>query len=171
MRRVLPLLLAAGAAPSPEERRAQPSPAHVTATCSNRTDCTAELQAALDSGARAVLVPYLGRPWPITPISLRSNQVVSLAPNVELGAKRGAFQSKDARMIVAHGVQNVGLEGGPGSVIRMRQDDYLNRTAGVRYSWSWDRHGIDISNVQGMHIRGLTVSQTGGNVVSIANER
>ena len=84
MRRVLPLLLAAGAAPSPE-----PSPTHVTATCSNHTDCTAELQAALDSGARAVLVPYLGRPWPITPISLRSNQVVTLAPNVELVAKRG----------------------------------------------------------------------------------
>ena len=63
-------------------------------------------------------MPTNSSPAPhLSPISLRSNQVVTLAPNVELVAKRGAFRSKDARMIVAHGVQNVGLEGGPGSVM------------------------------------------------------
>ena len=56
LRRMLPLLcLLAGAAGS--------SSTTFTASCSSRTDCSNELQAAIYSGAPTIRVPDLGFPW------------------------------------------------------------------------------------------------------------
>jgi sialidase-1 len=68
----------------------------ITATCSNVSDCTAELQAAFVSGAGHVHIPMLpgGRAWLVGPLKLKSHQRITLAAGVEILAKKGAFQSK-----------------------------------------------------------------------------
>ena len=69
-----------GAAPAP--------PASVLAGCTNATDCTAELQAALDTCARTVQVPTLpgGRSWVVRTITVRcSGQTIDLDPGVVRG--------------------------------------------------------------------------------------
>ena len=55
----------------------------VVASCRNTTDCTDELQAALDTCAAVVRVPALpsGRSWVVRPIHARcSGQTIDFAP-------------------------------------------------------------------------------------------
>ena len=58
----------------------------ITATCLNQSDCTAELQSALASGADHVHVPLLpgGRAWIVQPLRLYKDQTITLAAGVEL---------------------------------------------------------------------------------------
>lgn len=52
-------------------------------------DATAAIQAAIDSGASRVLIPYNGTPWIVRPLFDRvSNQEIALEPGVGLMAKR-----------------------------------------------------------------------------------
>ena len=70
-----------------------PSAAAVVATCTNYTDCTAELMAAIDS-CEDVDVPPLpgGRPWIVTPLHITCNDTrISLRDGVTIEAMRGAF--------------------------------------------------------------------------------
>ena len=59
----------------------------------NAADPTAALQAAFDSKARRVVIPYMGKPWIVRPLRLRSNQEIDIAPGVVILAKRGEFQN------------------------------------------------------------------------------
>eukprot|EP01051_Picozoa_sp_SAG22_P014951 SAG22_NODE_1887_length_3375_cov_1.948413_1_plen_746_part_10 len=67
----------AAVAPVPPPAPANPSNV-VTAACTNATDCTTELQAALASGAERLIIPKLpdGRSWVVTPLRLHSHQTI-----------------------------------------------------------------------------------------------
>ena len=140
------------------EPAAQPVRGVVTATCHNASDCTAELQAAFASGAAHVHVPKLpgGRAWIVRPLTLGSHQTITLAAGVEILAKRRAFQSRYTGLLSARGVRNLTIEGGAGSVLRMRRADYANASAaqGIVYAKSEWRHGITLIGVDGVIIRG-----------------
>jgi hypothetical protein len=139
----------------------------VVASCTNVTDCTAELQASIDSGAGQVVVPQLpgGRPWLLSSqpapaaaarrallgdsargdhtaaLYLRSNQQVLLQSGVVLEARRGSFTGLEAGLVTAAGVTNVSFvaeEGG--AELRMHKMDYVNRSLG--YAPSPNRMGI-----------------------------
>ena len=77
--------------------------------CTNQSDCTAELQAALDSAAPLVDIAPLpgGRPWIIRPVHLRSNTTVIFRPGVHVQAKRFSFFGITDSLINILGVQNV----------------------------------------------------------------
>ena len=51
-------------------------------------DATSALQAAIDSKARTVIVPYMGQPWIVRPIHLRSNLELIFEPGVLVLARR-----------------------------------------------------------------------------------
>ena len=55
-------------------------------------DSTRFLQAALDSGARTVVLDRQAGPWVTLPLLARSNTEVVVEPGVELVAKRGEFR-------------------------------------------------------------------------------
>jgi len=145
----------------------------VVATCVNVSDCTEELQAAFSSGAAHVHVPKLagGRSWIVRPLKLRSHQTITLAAGVEILAKRRAFQSKYRGLLSADAVTNVTLDGGVGSVLRMRRADYANASAdqGIVYSKSEWRHGISLVGATDITIRGVRITETGGDGVLIAS--
>ena len=178
---------------APKRRAAKGPGDRVVVGCHHLSDCTTELQAALDSGAGQVVVPRLpgGRPWllstqpaPSAAVSaalvggsatgdhtaalyLRSHQQLLLRSGVVLEAKRGSFMGLEAGLITAAGVTNVSVVAeGSGAEFRMHKMDYVNSTLG--YAPSPDRMGITLSNVSGVELRGLTVSSSGGDGIYMA---
>src|SRR4051794_21049556 len=77
----------------------------------DRSDATECLQAALKSGAKTLLIPYLGDPWVVRPLQLPSNLEILLEPGVVLLAKRGEFLRGGDSLLTATGQSNLVLRG------------------------------------------------------------
>jgi hypothetical protein len=88
-------------------------------------DSTAALQAAIDSHAKRVLVPYMGAPWIVRSITLRSDQEIDFEPGVLVLAKRHEFRGGGGSLFSANGVDNLTLRG-YGATLRMWKKDYQN---------------------------------------------
>ena len=86
-------------------------------------DSTRFLQAAIDSGARKVIVPYRGAPWIITPVKLRSDLELVFEPGVLVLAKKGSFHGGNDSLFAAVDAHDVTVRG-YGAMLRMRKQDY-----------------------------------------------
>ncbi len=131
----------------------------------NTTDATAALQAAIDTGSN-VYVPNLGTDWNITPITLtHSNQEIRFESGVVIAAKSGAFQNVDDALFSATNQSNIKLTG-YGATLKMQKSDYQQSpyTAG-----EW-RHGINLLDVSGFEISGLTIRDTGGDAIYVGTQ-
>ena len=145
--RLLPLLLLLHAAHCSRHNNTSRT---VTVQCSNATDCTEPLQAALlDTSADHVIVPNIdNRPWNTRPLILnRSNVTLELQEGVILQARRHWFHIPPARnsgggtmLLKVDGTQNVRIIGrGTGertATLRMWRYDYANASI---YTHSEDR--------------------------------
>jgi hypothetical protein len=142
----------------------------VSASCLNKTDCTAELQATLDSCARIVKVPALpnGRSWVVRQISVTCDgQTIEFAAAAVLQAKRGEFHKGEAmRLFVIENRTDVTVLGNGAAVFRMWRSDYGDTEL---YNHSEGRHGIAIFGSKNIVLDGLTVTETGGDGVYISN--
>lgn len=178
----LALLLTFGAWGVPRDSRsAEPAPAAVTATwprdpaalealAAGRTnladaswwgvaddDATAALQAAIDSGAPQVRVPFIGRPWVVRPITLRGNLELEFAAGVVVEAKPGEFRGGGDSLFRAVDVTNLTIRG-YGATLRMRKRDYQNPP----YAPAEWRMGISLSGCRDVRVEGLRIESTGG---------
>lgn len=90
----------------------------------NEADATPFLQAAIDSEAKKVIVPNMGKDWIITPITLAENQEIFFEPGVVVTAKRGAFQGSHDSLFRAKGKGEITI-GGYGATLRMQKADYM----------------------------------------------
>ena len=181
LRRMLPLLcLLASAAGS--------SSTTFTASCSSRTDCSNELQAAIYSGAPTIRVPDLGFPWRVCKVKGQamdglminiSNTVLILDPGVIIEAAPGCFGSlKDPNSTATlFSTRNHGPHAcypdflgapacsnnltilGYGAMLRMRKYDYMNATIYARNAY---RGGLYVYRASNFAAFGLTVTLTGG---------
>ena len=86
-------------------------------------DSTAAIQSAIDSGAPRVVVPFVGRPWILRPINLRSNLELVFAPGVLLLAKAGEFREPGDSLFTANDRDNVTIAA-HGAEWRLRKKDY-----------------------------------------------
>lgn len=120
-------------------------------------DSTAALQAALDSGAKKVIVPYMGSPWVITPVKLRGNQEVLLEPGVVVLARKGAFSGSNDSLLTADGVDNLTIRG-YGAVLRMHKADY-QRPPYKKAEW---RMGLALLGVKNVLVEGISSESSGG---------
>jgi hypothetical protein len=120
-------------------------------------DSTAALQAAIDSHAKRVLVPYVGAPWIVRPITLRSDQEIDFEPGVLILAKRGEFQGGGDSLLSAVGVSNLTLRG-YGATLRMWKKDYQNPP----YKKAEWRMGIALRGCRNVRVEGLRVESSGG---------
>ena len=179
------LAIVAGAAGPAASRRCVDGAGVAKATCFgyHPEDATDALQAALDSGARTVLIDPApsnydgaGGVWVTRQLSVnRSGLTVVL--QADLLAKRGAFHfvnplnasllsfvtSKHAPRMTA----DVALVGdtkalGRRPTITMWRDDYSNATPGVEYVKSEHRHGVQFDGVRNAHASGVDIRSTGG---------
>ncbi|MBL8179552.1 MAG: right-handed parallel beta-helix repeat-containing protein [Bryobacterales bacterium] len=120
-------------------------------------DSTAALQAAIDSGAKRVIVPYMGEPWIVTPIRLRGNQELYLEPGVVILAKKGAFHGGGDSLLTASGVDNLTIRG-YGASLRMRKADY-QKPPYTKAEW---RMGLALRGVKNVRVEGLRSESSGG---------
>ena len=123
----------------------------------NAADSTAALQAAFDSKAKRVIIPYMGRPWIVRPLMLRSNQEIDIAPGVVILAKRGEFKNLQDSLFTARDISNLTIRG-YGATLRMWKHDYQNPP----YKKGEWRMGIEVQGAKNVLIEGLRVEDTGG---------
>jgi len=120
-------------------------------------DSTAAIQAAIDSGAKTVIIPFVNAPWIVRPMKLRSNLELIFEPGVLLFAKKDEFQGAGDSMFRADGASNLTIRG-YGATLRMRKHDYQNPP----YKKAEWRMGIAIRGCRNVLIEGLRVESTGG---------
>ncbi len=89
----------------------------------NAEDATDALQAAIDSPAAVVVVPFMGDPWIVRPLTLRSNLELRFEPGVVVEAKRGEYQNTGDSLFDAARCTGVTLRG-YGATLRMHKEDY-----------------------------------------------
>ena len=164
---LLPTGVACGAGPVSSVRpgaSAVPStaPLRITRVRPAGGDETQAIQTALDLGRGVVVLEDIGRPWASGPLFIRRDGVsLLLAPGAQLVGLLGAFDEPSDSLIRVHQASDVVIEGGPGSVIRMRNGEdpaYLDG--------EW-RHAISLWGASDVAIRGLTIADSGGDGVFV----
>ncbi len=121
-------------------------------------DATEALQAAVDSGAKKLIVPDMGKPWIVSrTIRLASNQEIVFEAGVVLAAMRGKFLAPSEPLVQAAGRQNITLRG-EGATFRMNKEDY---TKPPYKKGEW-RHTLEIVGSTNVQVLGLTLRDSGG---------
>lgn len=123
----------------------------------NREDSTEGLQAAINSGAKHLVIPFMGEPWIVRPLQLRSDQEILFEPGVLVLAKKAEFQGPGDSLFTAVGQSNLVLRG-YGATLRMRKRDYQN----APYKKAEWRMGIALRGCRNVLVEGLRVESTGG---------
>ena len=140
-------------------RADEPAPPSTVTVEYQADDATANLQAALDSGASVVRIPYVGQHWITRPLAMRDKTMLVLDPGVVLMAKKGEYKDPHDAVITAERVKEVAIIGGPGSRIEMHKADYLNEEEYPVGEW---RHCICLKGVERAQVKGLTLASSGG---------
>ena len=125
-------------------------------------DATSSLQSSLDSGARLVLVPAMGRPWVTRPLVIRAGTTLVLEQGVEMIARDGSYAKNDAVLFLLKDVEDVTILG-YGARCAMRKADY-RRAPYEKSEW---RHAIEIDGCARVTVAGLTVESSGGDGVYV----
>lgn len=125
----------------------------------NRADATAALQAAIDSGAKVVLVDDPGFEYLVETIAFKSNQEVVFQNNVRVCAMPGKFQALGASLFKVHHVKNLVVRGEGNAELTMNKADYQDS---ARYKPAEWRHTLSMRGSDQVVIRDLTLSNSGG---------
>ena len=129
-------------------------------------DSTSALQAAINSGAKKLIVNNVGKPWVVRPISLASNQEIIFEKGVEVIAKRGEFKGKNDCLFRADRKQNVSLVG-YGAIVRMHRSDYA-RAPYEKAEW---RHVLSFKSCSNIKVKGLTLAESGGDGIYLGTAK
>lgn len=125
-------------------------------------DSTEAIQQAIDSGARTVIVPFVGQPWIVRPITLRSNVTLIFEPGVLVLAKRGEYKGRGDSLLSLPGLDNVTIRG-YGAILRMWKKDYQNPP----YEKAEWRMGIRIMGCKNVLVEGLRIESSGGDGIYV----
>ena len=153
---------AADAAAIEQVRAGQREVANVVWWGFDPEDATSSVQAAIDSGAAKVLVPYVGTPWVVTPIVLRSDLELVFEPGVLMLAKAGCFKAKNDSMFRAEDLHDVTLRG-YGATLRMRKRDYQS-DAYEKAEW---RMTLRFAGCERVCVEGLRLESSGGDGIYV----
>ena len=107
----------------------------------DKVNATKNIQAALDSGSKEIIIDYTGSDWIVDPLFLRSNQTVFIEDNVIIRARKDGFHNTTDSIFFASGIDNVKVIGGKNVTI-FHENDYFNKKV---YSQSEHRHVFRIS--------------------------
>ena len=131
----------------------------------NATDATACLQAAIDSGAKKVVIDRQAGDWIVEPIFLRvSGQEIVVADGVTVRAKKGSFKSRsDCLFRIPGKNRGVKLRGEGKATLMMNKRDYQDPEQYLHSEW---RHAVSISG-SGATVRDLTILSSGGDGVYV----
>jgi polygalacturonase len=128
----------------------------------DKTDSTAIIQRALDSGARYVRIPNMNKPWITDRLHVRSNTTLILSEGTEIAAKKGAFIGKGDSLLNLTEVENVTIFG-YGATLRMNKSDYRKPP----YENAQWRCTIVIRGCRNIYLYGITAESSGGDGIYI----
>lgn len=119
---------------------------------------SANLQAAIDTGAPLVFVPK-GNYELDAPLRLRSNLTLVFEPGTTIINAVGKFQGRDDSLVVLEGVQNVTINA-DGAILKMTKADFRDPIKyPIQSEW---RHVLDVRGSKNVTINGGTYSDSGG---------
>ena len=127
----------------------------------NAEDSTQFLQAAIDSGARKLIIDRQASDWITLPLKAASNQEIVLQDGVVLQAKKGAYLGRSDALLSLRQCENVVIRGekpGVKAVLRMNKADYQKPP----YEPAEWRHGLSILSSSNVLVEDLTIEFTGG---------
>ncbi len=130
-------------------------------------DSTAALQAAIDSGARKLLIGNLGAPWITDELQLASDQEIVFEKGVVVQAKRGAFKKPTSSLFSAWDKKNITLTGHD-ATLKMWKQDYDDATQYKHAEW---RHVLNFHSCANVRISGLTLADSGGDGIYLGVAR
>lgn len=130
----------------------------------NETDATGAIQQAVDSGAKKVVIPFVGQPWIIRPVKLRGDLELFFEPGVLVLAKQGEFQGGGDSLFAVQDKSNVVIRG-YGAVLRMMKADY-QQPPYEKAEW---RMGLRVMGCQNITIEGLRIESSGGDGIYIGS--
>ena len=140
-------------------------------------DSTDALQAAINSGAKRVIVPNMTKDWIVRPIKLVGDQELVLEPGVVITAKRGEYRGGGDSVLRATDVSNLTIRG-YGAAIRMQKEDYIVGTVLKALGWNrwfgqyekaeW-RMPLSLVGCTNVKVYGLTLRDSGGDGIYIGN--
>ena len=129
-------------------------------------DSTRFLQAAIDSGARRVIIDKTPTPWITLPLKGASNQELFFEPGAELVAKRGEYHDVRDQMFAYEDATNVTIVG-YGATLRMWAEDYMSKD----YKVSEWRHAFGFLSCENVKILGLTIDGSGGDGIYLGSRK
>lgn len=129
-------------------------------------DSTPALQAALDSGAPKVVIPYVGKPWTTRPLTVPSNREILLQPGVVVLAKKDEFRGRGDSLFRAQDASNITVRG-YGATLRMRKRDYQQEP----YEKAEWRMGLAFNGCTNVRIEGLRIESSGGDGIYIGSTK
>ena len=134
----------------------------------NTTDATETLQSAINSGAKKVIVPNMGKDWIVRPIKLAGNQEIIFEKGVVVTAKKGDFKGHVDCLFSAARKENIVLRG-YGATLRMQKADYMT-DAYEKAEW---RMVLKLNSCTNVGIYGLTLKDSGGDGIylGVAGEK
>ena len=158
---VLPAFAANMNAPNPEAISAIKAGDSDTANAAwwgfNTEDATDALQQAIDSGAAKVTVPFMGAPWIVRPIKLRSDLEITFEAGVEVIAKKDEFKGTGDSLFRAANCSNIAMHG-YNATLRMHKSDY----AAPPYDKGEWRMVLTFTSCTNILVEGLTLASSGG---------
>lgn len=128
----------------------------------NRDDATESVQAAIDSGARRVIIPFTGADWTVRPVKLRGNLELVFEPGVTVVAKKGEFKGTGDSLFSANDAAGITILG-YGATLRMHKNDYQNEPY-AKGEW---RMTLDFQGCRNLRIEGLRLESSGGDGIYI----
>ena len=129
-------------------------------------DNSANIQKAIDSGDRKIIIPKAAKPWLVgnTIYAKQPNQQIVFQPGVVMEAQPGAFQKVTSTMISVF-ADNVTLTG-YNATIKMRKADYQNPKL---YKPSPFRHIISIRGARNFVVEGFRLREAGGDGLFVSH--
>jgi hypothetical protein len=129
-------------------------------------DATAAVQAAIDSKAKTVVIPYVGGPWTVRPIKLRSDLELIFEPGVLVLAKANEFHGGNDCLFAAVEASNLTIRG-YGATLRMRKADY-QKPPYKKAEW---RMTMSFTACRNVLVEGVRVESSGGDGFYVAGNR
>jgi hypothetical protein len=129
-------------------------------------NATHAIQSAINSGASTVVIPYVGKPYHVDPITLTSNQTLILEEGVVIAAREGSYRGGGDCLFLIENQTQIEIIG-YGAVIEMRKEDYQKKP----YEKAEWRHTISIRGCSDVLIEGLTLRSSGGDGIYIGRGR
>lgn len=129
-------------------------------------DSTQAIQGAINSGAKKVIIPYMGKEWIVLPIKLAGNQELVFEPGVVVIAKKGEFKGTRDSLFSGSGLSNITLRG-YGATLRMRKSDYTSS----KYPKAEWRHTLEFLGCSNVNVFGLRLESSGGDGICIGSTK